>query len=121
MFIACPSALDHASIHWSMNCFHWVARSGVIGVCAKRRAHCSSPWFSTGRQKAVGSVGGGGACPTMRVQAAADSSNCLRHRSSSGLTVEASAIVSSYERGASQLETFGQQCSDAPRPAISEM
>jgi hypothetical protein len=30
-------------------------------------------------------------------------------------------MVSSYERGASHAETFGQQWSDAPRPAMSEM
>src|SRR2546427_6115643 len=69
-----------------MNCFHCVARSGVIGVCANRRAHCSSPWFRIGRQNAVGSLGGGGACPTMRVHAAADSSNCLRHSSNIGFS-----------------------------------
>jgi hypothetical protein len=30
-------------------------------------------------------------------------------------------MLSSYERDASQPETFGQQCNDAPRPAMSEM
>ena len=57
----------------------------------------------------------------MRAHVAADSSNCLRHISKSGFVVVASAIMSSYERDASQPETFGQQCSDAPRPAMSEM
>ena len=30
-------------------------RSGEAGVWANIRAHCSSPWLSTGRQKAAGS------------------------------------------------------------------
>src|SRR2546426_8110563 len=79
--IAWPRTFDHASIHWSMNCFHCGRSSGVAGVWAKSFAQVSSPWSNTGRQNAVGSGGAmvGARCERRRVQAWVDSSTCLRH------------------------------------------
>src|SRR6266403_5240536 len=74
-----------------------------------------------GRQKACGS--GACPCPAILSQACVPSSTCFFHMSKSCWVPELSAIVSSllYDRAASQLDTLGQQCTDAPRPAMSEM
>src|SRR3989441_280950 len=54
--IAWPRTFDHASIHWSMNCFHCGRSPGVAGVWAKSFAQVSSPWSNTGRQRAAGQL-----------------------------------------------------------------
>src|SRR2546427_187980 len=41
--MACPSTLDHDSIHWSRNCFHCVTSSGEAGVWAKSLAQVCAP------------------------------------------------------------------------------
>src|SRR6266545_3258193 len=76
-------------------------RSGLTGVWANIRAHCSSPWLRTGLQNAIGSGGGaaGGAWPTMRVHAWVDSSSCLRHMSKNCVVGSVIADVLSGPRG----------------------
>src|SRR5712692_765862 len=104
-----------------MNCFHCDITSGVIGVWENARAEACTHCSTSGRQKDMGSEGGGEAGgENALLHAAAPSSSCLRHISNS-CPLSLIDVLLHADRGASQPDTLGQQCSAAPRPAISEM
>src|SRR2546422_377935 len=118
--MACSSTLDQAAIHWSRNCFHWAMRSGEGCPCVITLDQACMPWSMKGRQKACGS--GDCPCPAILSQARVPSSTCFFQRSKSCWAPVWSAIgLSSYDLASSQEATLGQQCTDAPRPAMREM